>query len=89
MEVLRYMEGVLLGIIWPSSELKRTQLLHVHRLYWIWDALRQKADDFTEQPFFKDWRFNNEKVLAFYCPFVNVDTSRFPNLEEELSRRKN
>jgi len=29
LEVLAFMEAVLLGIIWPSSELKRTQLLGV------------------------------------------------------------
>jgi len=83
-EVLAFMEAVLLGIIWPSSELKRTQLLRIYSLYWIWDTLREKAEDFTEQPFFKDWRFANETVVGFYCPFVNVDTSRFPNnLQEE------
>jgi hypothetical protein len=82
------MEVILLAIIWPSSELKRTQLLGVYGLYWIWDALREKAEDFTEQPFFKNWLFANETRVGFYCPFTNVDNSRFPNSQEELARRK-
>lgn len=87
-EVLDFMEAVLLGIVWPSSELQRTLLLRIYGLYSIWDTLREKGEDFTEQPFFKDRRFQNEKVLAFYCPFLNVDTSRFPNSEEERTWRE-
>lgn len=87
-QVLDFMEAVLLGIIWPSSELKRTQLLRIYGLYWVWDTLRQKAEEFTEQPFFKERRWANERVLQFYCPFVDVDTSRFPNSEEEIARRE-
>jgi hypothetical protein len=82
-EILDFMEAVLLGIIWPSSELKRTQLLRIYGLYDVWDTLRQRAEDFIEQPFHKDSHFKNATVLAFYCPFPNVDTSEFPNSEEE------
>jgi hypothetical protein len=81
-QVLDFMEAVLLGIIWPSSEMKRTLLLGVYNLYWTWDSLRKLAKDYTEQPFFKDWSFDDGQYM-FHCPFDNVDTSRFPNSEED------
>lgn len=83
-QVLDFMESVLIGIIWPSSEIKRTQLLGVYRLYWIWDSLRKRTDDYKEQPLFMNWRF--ESKLGFYCPFPNADSARFPNSQEENAR---
>jgi hypothetical protein len=32
-DVLDYMEAVMLGIIWPSAEVKRTLLLRIHDIY--------------------------------------------------------
>lgn len=80
-QVLDFMEAVLLGIIWPSAEMKRTQLLGIYNLYWTWDALQRLAQPFTEQPFFKDWPLDGPHTI--YCPFEGVDTGRFPNTEEE------
>lgn len=85
-EVLEFMESVLLGIIWPSSEIKRTGLLGVYHLYWTWDSLRQLATEYTEQPLLKDSPFGESRYM-FYCPFDNVDTTRFPNIEEERLRQ--
>ena len=84
-EVLNFMEAVLLGIIWPSAEMKRTQLLGIYHLYWTWDALRELASPFIEQPFFKDWSLDGPHTI--YFPFKGVDTERFPNSEEERQRR--
>ena len=70
------MEAVLLGVIWPSSELKRTQLLGIYNLYWKWDELRKLAAPYREQPFFKDWQL--KPPYTIYCPFDGVDTDRFP-----------
>lgn len=80
-QVLDFMEAVLLGIIWPSAEMKRTQLLGIHNLYWTWDALRKLAEPFTEQPLFKDWP--TDGALTIYCPFEGVDVGRFPSSQEQ------
>lgn len=85
-EVLNFMEAVLLGIIWPSVEIRRTQLLGIYHLYWMWDALRKLASPFTEKPFFKDWPLDGP--LTIYCPFENVDAKRFPNSDERQQYRK-
>jgi len=87
-QVLEFMEAVLLGIIWPSCDIRRTQLLGVHHLYWIWDSLRKLADEYTEQPFLLEWQLGGSRDM-FYCPFDGVDTGRFPNSEEERLRAAN
>ncbi len=83
-QVLYFMEAVLLGIIWPSAQMKRTQLLGIYNLYWIWDELRKLAEPYTEQPFFKDWPLHGPHTI--YCPFEGVDTGRFPNSREEREK---
>ena len=80
-EVLSFMEAVLLGIIWPSSELQRTLMLGIYYLYDIWAYLNEHKEEYIEQPFFMDWHFN-ERYL-FHCNFENVNTQRFPNMDEE------
>lgn len=82
LEVTEFMEAVLLGIIWPSCEIKRTQLLGIYNLYWTWDALRQLAEAYTEQPLLKDWKIGGSRDM-FYCPFDGVNTAQFPNSEED------
>ena len=86
-EVLNFMEWVLLGIIWPSAEMKIIQLIGIYFFYWMWDSLRQLAqsEPFTEQPFFKDWVLDG--LFSIYCPFKGVDTERFPNSEERMKNR--
>ena len=84
-QILEFMEAVLLGIIWPSCEIRRTQLLGVHHLYWTWDSLRKLADEYAEQPFFFEWQLGGSRDM-FYCPFDAVDTRRFPNSEEDRLR---
>jgi hypothetical protein len=89
-DVRDYMEDVILGIIWPSAEVKRTLLLGIHDIYWIWDQLRELAsgqlpDGHIEQPFFHARRLEGRRHM-FYCPFTNVDNQRFPNSNEEMGR---
>jgi hypothetical protein len=84
-EVLDFMEAVMIGIIWPSTELKRTQLLGIYRLYSTLDMLREATEDYTERPFFKDWKLNS-RSLAFHCPFENVDIDKFPNSDGKYGR---
>jgi hypothetical protein len=63
------MEDVILGIIWPSAEVKRTLLLGIHDIYWIWDQLRELAsghlpDGHIEQPFFHAWRLEGRRAYV-------------------------
>jgi hypothetical protein len=80
-EVLSFMEAVLLGIIWPSYELQRILMLGIYYLYDIWAYLNKHNEEYIERPFFMDWHFN-ERYL-FHCNFENVNTQRFPNMDEE------
>lgn len=86
-QVLDYMEGVMMGLIWPSCELKRTLLLGIHRLYEIWAELRELQTEYIEQPASKDWC--QKEGYTFHCNFENVNSARFPNLKEEVQRRGN
>ena len=84
-EVLSYLEAILLGIIVPSSHLQRTLKLRIYWLYNIWAELYEYEVDFVERPLFMEWPF--KKPYSFHCNFENVDTKRFPNMEEEMERR--
>jgi hypothetical protein len=84
LDVLNYTETILLGLIWPSCELKRTLLLGIYKLYGIWARLRDLHTEYIEQPHYKDWPWKDGYL--FHCNFTNVDTTRFPNIEEELRR---
>lgn len=84
-QVLDYIEAVMMALIWPSCELKRTLLLGIYRLYEIWARLKELQSEYIEQPFFKDWSFKGGYM--FHCNFENVDTLRFPNSKEELLQR--
>ncbi len=53
-QVIDFIESVLLGIIWPSCEIRRTLLLGIYNMYWTWDGLRRLAAGYIEQPLFKD-----------------------------------
>src|SRR5262249_19542052 len=91
-EVLRYMESVLLGIIWPSDEIQRTLLLGVHDLYSVWASLSDLTEEYlpqghVEQPFFHSL-LSGDKTHMFYCPFINVDEEVFQNWEQQWERRR-
>ena len=85
-QVLDYMEAVMMALIWPSCELKRTLMLGIYRLYQIWASLKEYQTEYVEQPFFKDWQFKGRRM--FHCNFEDVDSKRFPNSEEEMARSK-
>jgi len=89
-EVLEYLEAVMLGIIWPSAEVKRTILLGIHDLYWMWAQLVDLARDhlpngYIEQPFFHAFNLG-QRAHLFYCPFTNVDENKFPNTTQQMER---
>lgn len=80
----------MLGIIWPSAEVRHTLQLGIFDLYWIWDQLRDLAyaempDGHIEQPFFHSWKLDGRPHL-FYCPFTNIDSNKFPNSDEQMGR---
>jgi hypothetical protein len=84
-EVKQFMESVLLGIITPSVQLRRTLLLGVYDMHYVLSDLCELAEDYTEQPFFKDWPM--EEGYLFHCNFENVDETRFPTMEMRLKRK--
>jgi len=86
-EVLQFMEAVMIAIIWPSAVLQRTLLLGIYRVYELWELLFRYAEDYREQPFLIDWHLNSQYL--FHCNFENVDATRFPNMDEQIARRKN
>ena len=85
-DVLDYMEAIMMALIWPSCELKRTLLLGIYRLYEIWAELCKLQNEYTEQPFFKDWHMDDGYM--FHCNFENVDASRFPNTSEMREKKQ-
>ena len=89
-QVLDFTESVLLGIIWPSAQVRRTLLLGVYYLYDIWAKLSELTEailpeDHVEQPFFHSWPLSES--FHFYCPFENVDRQRFPNWRDREGGR--
>lgn len=85
-EVLGYMEAIMMALIWPSCELNRTIMLGIYRLYETWARLVELQTEYIEQPFFKDWCMDG--LHMFHCNFDNVDTSRYPNTKEWMERTK-
>lgn len=85
-QVLDYLEAIMLGLIWPSCELKRTLFLGAYRLYEIWAGLLKLHTEYVEQPAHKDWSF--KEGFMFHCNFENVDSSRFPNLSGLVERKR-
>ncbi len=86
-QVLDFIEAVMMALIWPSCELRRTLFLGIYYLYDIWTKLCELQNEYIEQPMFKGWR--HDEAFMFHCNFENVDTLRFPNSEEELHRKGN
>ena len=80
-DAVQFIEAVLLGLIYPSAQLKRTLHIGSYRLYWQWSDLADLAEVYVEQPFFKD--FYLKEGYMFHCNFENVDSTRFPNSREE------
>ncbi|HEY9798986.1 MAG TPA: hypothetical protein V6D25_01405 [Leptolyngbyaceae cyanobacterium] len=88
-QVLDYMEAILLAIIFPSSQIKKTILRGIYNFHSILVGLRQLTKEFIEQPTdFMGVPIINDSYI-FYCPFSNVDTERFPNLREQREKDKN
>jgi hypothetical protein len=83
-EILEFIEGTLLGLIWPSSLLGRTLMLEQYFLYELWDGLRNLAEDFRERPLFLDWYLKRPSL--FHCNFNGVDEDRFPSVRGEKYR---
>lgn len=80
----------MLGIIWPSAEVKRTLLLGIYDIHWIWGQVRELAHihlrgGHAGAPFFHSWHLDGKRHM-FYCPFTNVDNIKFPNTDEEMGR---
>jgi len=91
-EVLEFLESVLLGIIWPSSQAQRTLLLGIHDIYDVWASLSDLAQEYlpqghVEQPGFHAL-LSGDRTHMFYCPFINVDEELFPNSRQQFEQLK-
>lgn len=89
-DVFDYLESAMLGIVWPSAEVKRTLQLGIFDLYGMWDQLHaltnaEMPQGHIEQPCFHGWKLDGEPHM-FYCPFINVDSKKFPNSDEDRDR---
>ncbi|WP_321991466.1 hypothetical protein [Marispirochaeta aestuarii] len=83
-EVLIYMENILLSIIYPCCEIKKTIFLGIYEIYNVWNEiykLSQSLIDHIEEPFHKSFP---DAHIQFWCNFENVDNKRFPNSQEHL-----
>ncbi len=81
-QVVDFMKAVTLGIIVPSVQIRRTILAHIYAVYWTIEELMEYVEEFAEELFFKDWPWDNTPYM-FYCPFLNVDATRFPNSDDQ------
>lgn len=80
-DVSRFIEAILLGLIWPSSILQRSFLLRQYFLYGIWAELQQYVEEYRERPFFLDWHL--KEPVMFHCNYEGVDSTRFPSVRDE------
>lgn len=85
-DVLSFIEAILLSIIMPSSKLQRTLMMGVYWLYEIWTTLHKYNFDYSERPFFLDWHLMDQYL--FHCNFENIDSERFPSMDQELKNRQ-
>ena len=85
LEVLDFMESILLAIVVPPSKLQRTLMLGVYWIYDIWTTLHEYRVLYEEQPFFLHWHLKEEYL--FHCNFENVDRSRFKSMGERLKEK--
>lgn len=75
-DVFRYIESVLVAIIWPSAMLRRTLLPGVFHFHSQLRDLRRLALPFSERPMLVD--FATDEDVHFYNPFENICGERFP-----------
>ena len=80
-QVLDFIEAVMMALIWPSCELKRTLFFGVYDLYNIYVRLYELQSEYIEEPLLKN--IPSDKGFMFHCNFENVDNLRFPNSEEK------
>ena len=87
-DVLKFMESVMLGILWPSSLAKRTLLLGSHHLYEVWAHLKTLTkkhlpEGNREEPYLHSMLLKDKNFL-FYCPFDSVDPEQFPSFSQGI-----
>jgi hypothetical protein len=80
-DIMSFIERTLLGLIWPSSILQKSFMLHQYFLYEIWAGLREYAKEYTERPFFMNWHLKEPRL--FHCNYEGVDASRFPSVRDD------
>jgi hypothetical protein len=81
-DVIRYLEAVLMAIIHPCAQLRKTLLLGVYGMYNLWAVLTGLATTFVEKPPLIDMPMDDG--FMFHCNFQNVDATSFPTTQELL-----
>jgi hypothetical protein len=75
----QHLEAILLLLIGPSAQIRKTVMPDEYELYGMLDDLQPLIEDYEERPFFKDNPVKLDAVI-FPCPFNNVDNAKFPVL---------
>jgi hypothetical protein len=82
-ELWQHLESILLLLIGPSAQARKSIMPKQYELYGILDDLRPLMEEFEERPHFKDWPVRVEAVI-FPCPFQNVDQIQYPTMSQPL-----
>ena len=81
-ELCGHLEAILLLLIGPSTQAKRSVMPDQYELHGMLDQLRPLTEEYEERPFFKDIPVSLREVI-FDCPFENVDATRFPTFRQQ------
>jgi hypothetical protein len=82
-ELWSHMEAILLILIAPSADLKRsvyTSQFEIYEKLADLFPLLEQIGDFVEQPIHKDWNRKPWGTHIFACSFSNIDNDRYPSL---------
>jgi len=73
----QHLESILLLLIGPSAQIRKTVMPDQYELYGVLNQLRPLVEEFEERPFFKGLPIKPTAVI-FPCPFRDVDDARYP-----------
>jgi hypothetical protein len=80
------LESILLLLIGPSCQIKKSIMPSQYELYGVLSDLRPLIEDFEEKPNLKDWHLDLKAVI-FPCAFDGVDEKQFPSMARWSTNR--
>jgi hypothetical protein len=81
-----HLESILLLLIGPSCQIKKSVMPSQYELYGVLSDLRPLIEDFVEKPNFKDWPLDLKAVI-FPCAFDGIDENEFPSMARWSTNR--